>query len=289
MSVLQLFSNNAISLLHASLSTSDSALVLQPGQGALFPQPSAPGEFFLVTLEDIASPSLREIIKISGRSGDTLTIEARGVESTVVRNWAADDTLVDHRITAETIRQAFLQPVGNGTPGPKGDPGQDGVDGQDGAPGADGTNGVDGKDGVDGIDGAPGPQGPKGDTGAQGPVGPAGPAGDGGGSSTPPITVEPSWTLNIAQVDYTEFRRGHKFWVTLFSPSNKSAQTFEVLCVIQGDIDANAETVDWTKTNRIGYNFAGEIDVTLDSPNNKLQLTWNNLEAFDVVATIVYI
>ena len=283
MSVLQLFSNNAISLLHAPLSTSDSTLVLQPGQGALFPQPSAPGEFFLVTLEDIASPSLREIIKISGRSGDTLTIEARGVESTVVRNWAADDTLVDHRITAETIRQAFLQPIGNGTPGPKGDPGQDGVDGQDGAPGADGTNGVDGQDGQDG---APGPQGPKGDTGAQGPVGPAG---DGGGSSTPPITVEPSWTLNIAQVDYTEFRRGHKFWVTLFSPSNKSAQTFEVLCVIQGDIDANAETVDWTKTNRIGYNFAGEIDVTVDSPNNKLQLTWNNLEAFDVVATIVYI
>jgi hypothetical protein len=113
MSVLQLFTNNAVSLLDAPLTPTSTTIQVQAGLGALFPQPTLPGEFFLVTLETIAAPFYREIIKISGRTGDVLTVApgGRAQEGTTAQSWLANDTLVDHRITAETIRQAFLQPV----------------------------------------------------------------------------------------------------------------------------------------------------------------------------------
>lgn len=106
----QLFTNNAISLLQTSISANATFIEVQPGLGSLFPQPSL-NEFFLITLEDIAAPLNREIIKISGVSNDTLmvAVDGRGYENTLARDWEANETLVDHRITAETMRQALLK------------------------------------------------------------------------------------------------------------------------------------------------------------------------------------
>lgn len=106
--ILQLWANNAISLLQADIGASDTVLQLQPGLGANFPQPTNPGEFFLITLEDVAAPVQREIIKVMGRSGDNLTGLVRGWEGTTARAWSAGDTLVDHRITAGTVHQSFI-------------------------------------------------------------------------------------------------------------------------------------------------------------------------------------
>lgn len=111
----QLFSNNAVSLLSAPISETATELSVMPGHGALYPQPSGDGsDYFLITLED-QSASVREIIKVTARVGDTFFFNPsdRGLEGTIPRSWSAslgNDTLVDHRITAETLTRATLLP-----------------------------------------------------------------------------------------------------------------------------------------------------------------------------------
>lgn len=111
----QLFTNNAVSLLSAGISATDTSLTVMTGYGAHFPQPVGDGsDFFLITLENQAA-SHREIIRVTGRTGDTFqfTLVDRGQEGTTVQAWSASlgsDTLVDHRITAETMRLAMRLP-----------------------------------------------------------------------------------------------------------------------------------------------------------------------------------
>lgn len=102
----QLFSNNAVSLLAAPLSHSGLVIELTAGFGALFPSPTN-GDWFLVTLED-QQATHREIIKIIGRTADTLIVDpnGRGWENSQSRAWTTNPpTLVDQRITAGTLRE----------------------------------------------------------------------------------------------------------------------------------------------------------------------------------------
>jgi hypothetical protein len=99
----QLYTNNAISLLENNLSTIGLQIQVIPGDGELFPQPSNPGEYFLITLED-ENNTIREIVKCTNRIGDVLHIDpnGRGFENTPIYNWPVN-TLVDHRITAYSL------------------------------------------------------------------------------------------------------------------------------------------------------------------------------------------
>lgn len=104
----ELFTNNAISLLIAPISASDTELTVMTGYGSLFPNPAV-GEFFLITLENQAG-TLREIIRVTSRIGDRLLfpIENRGQEGTVALSWpsaSGNDTIVDHRITAGSMNR----------------------------------------------------------------------------------------------------------------------------------------------------------------------------------------
>jgi len=111
----QLFTNNAVALLAADIGPTDMSLTVQAGLGAQFPQPTNPGDFFLVTLEPVNPPvSPREILYITGRVGDVLTVGIRGFEGTTPSAWSSITTLVDHRITAFTINQAMLLPADGG-------------------------------------------------------------------------------------------------------------------------------------------------------------------------------
>lgn len=115
LNLTQLFSNNAVSLLAAPITTTSTSLTVMTGYGDLFPQPTGDGsDYFLITLEDQAA-TIREIIKVTDRVGDTLffSLADRGQENTTLANWSAssgNDTLVDHRITAETMARAMLKP-----------------------------------------------------------------------------------------------------------------------------------------------------------------------------------
>lgn len=90
-----LFSNNASAPLAASITTSTTSITVTTGQGALFPAVAA-GSYFYATLVD--SSNNLEIVKVTARSGDTMTV-ARAQEGTVARAYAAADKL-ELRITA---------------------------------------------------------------------------------------------------------------------------------------------------------------------------------------------
>jgi hypothetical protein len=98
----QLFANNAYSSLAANASNSTTTLTLATGTGARFPSPTG-GNYFLLTLVGLdsnANESSWEIVKVTARSTDTLTV-VRAQESTTAVAWNTG-TRVESRITAAT-------------------------------------------------------------------------------------------------------------------------------------------------------------------------------------------
>jgi hypothetical protein len=98
------FTNNATATLAASISTSSTSLTVTTSQGALFPTLAA-GDYFYATLTD--SSNNLEIVKITARSGDTLTA-TRAQEGTTARTYAAADKL-ELRVTAATLTNFATQ------------------------------------------------------------------------------------------------------------------------------------------------------------------------------------
>ena len=286
----QLFTNNAVALLATPISAGAASLTVMAGLGSLYPSPAS-GEYFLVTLEDQAG-TVREIIRVNGRTDDTFTGLVRGQEGTTAQAWSASlgsDTLVDHRVTAETMRLAMLLPEG-------------------GPAGADGAQGPAGPAGPAGADGAQGPAGTSitvqeegvivgitatsfnfvGDsvtvTGATGAktitiTGNAGGGTINGSSPTAPTNIDPGWAISASNAGYSNYQRGFKFFVTLYMPANSLSSTFEVLGNVSGNIGADAETVSFNRTARVGYNFLGSVDIILNKTLKTLDLVWTNNEA----------
>lgn len=94
----QLFVNNVATALVGDLAAGDGVLTV--ANGAALPTPAA-GEFFLLTLILLDTNGNEvdwEIIKVTARSGNTLTID-RHQEGTSAREWL-DGTLVEARLTA---------------------------------------------------------------------------------------------------------------------------------------------------------------------------------------------
>ena len=77
----QLFANNAISAISGSLAQGGTTLVCEAGQGSKFPTPTG-GDFFLLTIytkDAYAVEQEVEVVKVTARAGDVMTIE-RDVE-----------------------------------------------------------------------------------------------------------------------------------------------------------------------------------------------------------------
>ena len=101
----QLFANNATSTLASGISDTALSLTVASGHGARFPNPTG-GDYFLATLEK--SNGTREIVKVTARATDTLTIE-RAQEGTTAAAFSTGDT-VELRGTAEPLTR-FEQTV----------------------------------------------------------------------------------------------------------------------------------------------------------------------------------
>jgi hypothetical protein len=197
-----------------------------------------------------------------------------------------------------------------GIQGLKGDAGLDGLDGQDG---------IQGPKGDQGIQGIQGPKGDKGDPGLDGAgasvsvqeegvtvgvpatslnfvgdsvtvtgltgaktitiTGNAGGGSINGASPSTPTNIDPGWTISASNAGYSNYQRGFKFFVTLYMPANSLSATFEVLGNISGNIGANAETVSFNRTARVGYNFIGSVDIVLNKTLKTLDLVWTNGES----------
>ncbi|WP_051261424.1 right-handed parallel beta-helix repeat-containing protein [Desulfovibrio inopinatus] len=99
------FANNAGSELALDISADDTVVTVLAGEGEMFPVLEiGKNEFFHATL--VGSDGAIEIIKVTDRVGDALTVE-RGREDTLPRSFAAGD-VVELRLTAENL-SAFLQ------------------------------------------------------------------------------------------------------------------------------------------------------------------------------------
>lgn len=104
-----LLSNNARSLLAASITATDTQLRVRVGHGERYPKPSAAGEWFPLTLEDTNGNI--EIMRATDRQGDLITVQ-RGAEGTKPLAFTAGDA-VELRATAAALKD--LQ-GGGGTP-----------------------------------------------------------------------------------------------------------------------------------------------------------------------------
>ncbi len=98
------FTNFAHSQLAGSINSSATTLLLETGHGARFPNPTG-GDFFYVTLENASL--VREIVKVTARSTDTLTV-VRAQDNTTAVSWSAGDTV------ALRLNAAAIEAVLNG-------------------------------------------------------------------------------------------------------------------------------------------------------------------------------
>ncbi|MFA9204846.1 MAG: hypothetical protein ACEQSH_00160 [Bacteroidia bacterium] len=95
-----LFANDAASTLAGAISNVATTANLQVGTGALFPNPTG-SEYFVMTFTDAGTGLLKEIVHVTARSGDTITIE-RAQEGTTALAWQAGD-LADNLNTAGSM------------------------------------------------------------------------------------------------------------------------------------------------------------------------------------------
>lgn len=106
---LELWANNARTTIAGSLSNIATSIVLQSGAGALFPSPNnGLGQFAKATLQDAATGLRNEIVYITARTGDVLTV-VRGQDGTTAQTWSAGDTVFEG-VTAATLA-GFVQPA----------------------------------------------------------------------------------------------------------------------------------------------------------------------------------
>ena len=96
-----LFANNARSTLRSAITAASPVLLLEIGTGGLFPAPTN-GDTFLVTLQD--SVGRIEVVEVSARSGDQLTVSQRGLDGTSAKTFEPG-TVVSMRVTAELLRR----------------------------------------------------------------------------------------------------------------------------------------------------------------------------------------
>lgn len=100
----QLFANNASGTNSVTLEVGHTALVLQTGEGNLFPTPTG-SDFFYATVEDVSGNL--EIVKCTGKSDTDILTVVRGQESTTEREFVTGSR-VELRVTAATFNN-FLQ------------------------------------------------------------------------------------------------------------------------------------------------------------------------------------
>lgn len=104
------YSNNAVATLAAGITNTATSISVASTQGSLFPTLGA-GDYFYATLID--SSNNLEIVKVTARAGDTLTV-SRGQEGTTARAYAAGDKL-ELRPTAQSLLDLITQNILQGT------------------------------------------------------------------------------------------------------------------------------------------------------------------------------
>lgn len=96
------FANNAVSTLASAINNTQTSITLASGQGARFPTIGV-GDYAFATIVDL--PGNMEIVRITARSGDTLTV-VRAQEGTLARAFAAG-SYIANQLTAAQFASFF--------------------------------------------------------------------------------------------------------------------------------------------------------------------------------------
>ena len=107
-----LFCNNGTSTVAGSINNTQTTLNIAAGDGVLFPSPTG-GDYFVGTLYKNDTSELSEIVHVTGRSNDTLTI-VRAQEGTQGQLWNPGDTF-SALITADSLNHFLQTPDGLNT------------------------------------------------------------------------------------------------------------------------------------------------------------------------------
>ncbi len=111
-----LYTNNAVGTLAAGIGPTATQLQLSPGQFTLFPMLASGTDSFFVTLTDVATKSLFEIVEVTATATNVFTI-TRGQGGTTPRTWLAGD-IVSLRATAEEYADYLSKTFGGTVAGP---------------------------------------------------------------------------------------------------------------------------------------------------------------------------
>jgi hypothetical protein len=109
------------------------------------------------------------------------------------------------------------------------------------------------------------------------------------GANAGPIAVATGATVPVSAAVYSTFNRTFKFLVTILNPNTQTAESFELMALVNGDVSSTTETVTFTRYGRTGTKHQGGAAVSLDTSTNTLSLTWHNLEAQTVQVMVTRI
>jgi hypothetical protein len=98
--MILLFANNAVSTVASPINVAATAVQVAPGDGAKFPNPVVGQEFFKLTFVDAATGLITEIVNVTARVADVMTI-VRAQEGTISQSWLAGDS-AKNMTTAQT-------------------------------------------------------------------------------------------------------------------------------------------------------------------------------------------
>jgi len=107
----QKFTNNAVSVLASAISSSDTTIIVPPGDGAKFPTTDTIDDYFYLTL--IQLDGTLEIVKCTGRTGDTFAVE-RAQDGTSAKAFGAGDRVelrfvaASYNAIAQESGQAYI-------------------------------------------------------------------------------------------------------------------------------------------------------------------------------------
>lgn len=106
--------NNAAATLASSLTNVATSLTLASGTGALFPSFTTTGsslgalsDYFNLTLTQTGTETSWEVVKVTARTGDVLTI-SRGREGTTAVAWASGSK-AELRLTSQILSETYIQ------------------------------------------------------------------------------------------------------------------------------------------------------------------------------------
>jgi hypothetical protein len=104
--MILLFANNAVSSIASPINAAANVVQLAAGDGNKFPNPIVGAQFFKMTFVDALTGDVNEIVNVTQRVGDILTI-VRAQEGTIALPWLAGDA-AKNMTTAQT-QDNFIQ------------------------------------------------------------------------------------------------------------------------------------------------------------------------------------